>query len=558
MKKESLYKIIKSLVVLLLVTICSVAWYTLCISERIVNKWRLKLLFGMIAVIILALALYYCWTIFKGKIQPHICFLVTGFLMGIIYMMVLIPFSSPDEPAHFVSANRLANQMMGITATDKNGNVYLRESEDREFVQRPGKVDFDQFYEEINDSLQTEYVAHSSVRATGAISAAYLPQAIGIVLARLINANYFVLVNMGRLMNLLTYVIIVTFAIKLIPFGKWYLFTITQFPMVLELTSSYSYDTIILASSFLFVSIMFKWIYEEKRIRTWQFVLMLFLGILVAALKVVYLPLVGMIFLLPAEKTFFKKKSTWRLCKLAGVCVIAIIAVLLNLNMARGVANSIVRQVDSGEIEFEQTIIEEASTSSEQEESLEIIEEASADSEQEEAVDIEENDEVKTFYSLKSLTQDIFTLPKVILNTIIRQSGFYFETMIGASLGWLEISIPSYVWVGSVVLLLFSLLQENVQGKIILSHRIWYCILLAGCVLAIFLLFLFALTTDGYKWILGIQGRYFLPVILLGAGIFCNEKIRLYKPMNEGCFLLGTLFINMFAIFTVFQTIVSR
>ena len=52
---------------------------------------------------------------------------------GMIYTLVFIPFSAPDEYAHYASAYRLSNQLMFReftgTAYDEEGHVMMREDD---------------------------------------------------------------------------------------------------------------------------------------------------------------------------------------------------------------------------------------------------------------------------------------------------------------------------------------------------------------------------------------------------------------------------------------------
>ena len=46
--------------------------------------------------------------------------------LGTLYLFVLPPLSAPDEVSHYISAYKLSNQLMGKTATEEHGLVYIR------------------------------------------------------------------------------------------------------------------------------------------------------------------------------------------------------------------------------------------------------------------------------------------------------------------------------------------------------------------------------------------------------------------------------------------------
>ena len=79
-------------------------------SVRLFYIWILQLGILFLAVLAGILWVY-------GK-KPGWLFPVTIICLGFFYMMILPPFSAPDEPRHFVSAYRLSNQIMGKEAVE--------------------------------------------------------------------------------------------------------------------------------------------------------------------------------------------------------------------------------------------------------------------------------------------------------------------------------------------------------------------------------------------------------------------------------------------------------
>lgn len=77
-------------------------------SVRLFYIWVLRLGIVFLAVLAGILWIY-------GK-KPGWLFPATVICLGLFYMMILPPFSAPDEPRHFVSAYRLSNQIMGKQA----------------------------------------------------------------------------------------------------------------------------------------------------------------------------------------------------------------------------------------------------------------------------------------------------------------------------------------------------------------------------------------------------------------------------------------------------------
>ena len=82
----------------------------------------------------------------------------------------------------------------------------------------------------------------------------YIPQSIGIAIARIFTSRTLVMAYFGRIMNAIMSIILMYLAIKLIPFGKKILFTIAFIPIAVEGFTSLSADAITISISFLLLA----------------------------------------------------------------------------------------------------------------------------------------------------------------------------------------------------------------------------------------------------------------------------------------------------------------
>ena len=77
------------------------------------------------AVLILTAVIGYVF--FYGKEwRIKSLFVLAASGLGILYLFVLPPLSAPDEVSHYISAYKLSNQLMGKTAAEEHGLVYIR------------------------------------------------------------------------------------------------------------------------------------------------------------------------------------------------------------------------------------------------------------------------------------------------------------------------------------------------------------------------------------------------------------------------------------------------
>ena len=241
-------------------------------GDRFLYVWYSFLMVSSIGITVAA-----GWLLFRKKASMERIFAVCGLFLGILYLTVLPPLSAPDEVSHYISAYRLSSVLLGQPAADEEGRVYIREQD--AFILdgslEPGEG-FPETGEEVGASVlgqtlteQTYRTIHdvgigkqgdnelvTTIRTPVATTpVAYLPQALGIAVGRLLGLGGIGLLYLGRLGNLMFYVAAVWYGMKRLPFGKEILFGVCLFPMTLHLTASFSYDTMILALSFLFTAV---------------------------------------------------------------------------------------------------------------------------------------------------------------------------------------------------------------------------------------------------------------------------------------------------------------
>jgi len=91
----------------------------------------------------------------------------------------------------------------------------------------------------------------------------HLPQAFGMAIARLFNLSPLVLLYVGRICNLLVWVLLVYLAIKIIPFYKWLLILLALTPKSIFQASSLSGDALTNGLSFLLIAVILKTAFDR-------------------------------------------------------------------------------------------------------------------------------------------------------------------------------------------------------------------------------------------------------------------------------------------------------
>lgn len=439
---------------------------------------------------------------------------------GILYSLVFIPFTAPDETAHFASAYRLSNQLMGQQALDEDGNVLVREDDALYMGGELSGEAYDWVYTEFFTADHSEKMIGYGHPAMEVAFHAYLPQAIGITLARLLSFGEIMTVYLARFCNLLFFALCGCLAVKLAPFGKMCFFGVSMLPMTLELASSLSYDAFAIGLGMLFTSYVMALIYERPFVGIRQ---LLTLGVLLALLgpcKMVYIPLAALCFLIPREKFGNTRKFA------AGALLVAalMLAGILFVNL------------DKMLVYFQGT-----------EDPVSWAGGAAG-------------------YSISVVLKNPLQAVAVMANTLLVRGPGYIYTMAGGLLGWLQYEVDEAL----ILFLLFWTLLTALPAKrknevrkkrkpedaaedrkaglaagsqcecdtMPVSHRIWslvFCFCVVAATMFIMLLSWTPLSSDVVE---GVQGRYFLPVLPLGLLALRNHRFTLERSV-DGILIAG-------------------
>ena len=447
---------------------------------------------------------------------------------GLIYTLVFIPFTAPDEYAHYASAYRLSNQIMlremAGTAYDEKGQVMMREEDAGELGTELSEENFADVYGKLwnmdGSKREIGYGHHYMEVAFHA----YTPQAIGITVARLLGFGQVLTIYLGRLCNLLFFALCGWLAIRLVPFGKMAIFGTSLLPMTLELVGSLSYDGFAIGLGMLYTAYVLYLIYQKDKIGPRQWAVLGVLLALLAPCKMVYIPLAAMCFLIPQEK-FGSKKKFMTAAAIVAACM-AVGVLIVNLNKMTSYL---------GETE-------------------DVIEWAGG----------------VAGYSFSMLLKSPFTAVKVIAYTLVTRMPGYIYGMIGGNLGWLEYEVDAVL---TLFLLAWTMLtalpvdehhgvpvvagnfSQADKAVMPVGHRAVSLILCFGTVVATLLIMLLSWTPLGSPVVEGVQGRYFLPVLPLVLIALRNKKIVLQHNMDD-ILIGGYCVVNLLVIQGILAAVV--
>lgn len=491
------------------------------------NKILLLLYAGICFIILLvgAANLYLIYIKKEERVERY--FLLNMLSWGMVYMLTFIPYTAPDEIAHVAGANMRANRIMGITETDEMGQAYVRaEDETPPYDRKPDREVIANYYANFADKNidDSKYVSYTGRIMPDTYFMAYLPQAIGIVVARILHMNNSWLLMIGRLFSLFSYTAIVYLAIRITPRGKWIFYWISQLPIAIELAASYSYDSMSNAWVYLFVAMVLYYALEKTSISLKDQLAILFICLLGMPIKAIYLPLVLLLAVVPKEK-FKRGRMEQVIFVCIGIATTVLSVVWINVFSANAFLSS-------------GTQIEEAAVTY-----------------TESAISLQQRVE-GYYYVIPDFIRNLELCFRVTFHTLIENADDYLARMIGSRLGTYEYWLPNYVVYGFfiILVLIFVLFKEET----IVNKRQKQVMWIGALISAVMLEAIFILMSPRQEFvIIGIQGRYFLPMVLVAL---LSISIRNVKVEKEHLTIpvLGLSGMNLFAILYSFSYIMNK
>ena len=492
------------------------------------------------------------------KIYP-----VVMLIFGLGYMYVFPAMSAPDEIAHFISAYKLSNKMLGKQATVKDGHVIIR-AQDLWIEDVDGEYTFDKSKSEEEKVLIPEEGSHGKIISSkleetsykvfygkgdsrsnntyisfsgqnyekaqslhapvNTIPSVYFLPATGITVARIMGLNSIYLVLFGRMANLILFILFGTLGIYFLPKFKEFIFLVSLLPTTIELAASYSYDAVMISSMIFFVSYVFFLAHEKKEFDIKDLVIVSLIAGLVLPCKMVYFPMLLMLFSIPLYKFKFRGKVDGKIKKenIAFFLASAVV-VLLSWVFAMYLVNR-------------STVVGYSTSNTS---SLEWAGEES--------------------YTIGYLLHNKLKAVKLFYNTLLLQLEYYHKTMFGAYLGHADdvVGIP---YIGFLVLnigMIFSVFGEAKEKQLLVKERVLTGISIFFVIFLVLLSMLIAWTPISSEFIEGVSGRYFIPVLLPLLIICRNNKIVIKDETKRNIIFLFIL-INAISLLKIFSTVCIR
>ena len=334
----------------------------------------------------------------------------------------------------------------------------------------------------------------------------YLGQAALLKAGELLHLPFSLLFKLGRLGNLVIYVLVMALAIRKTPVGKGILAFIGLMPAPMMLAGVYSYDPTVTAFTALSCAYMLEaMLNQERRLSIRDFAIIMGAFFWGCRIKAVYAPLILMGFLIPADRFDTKKKRNWMRAGFAAMFL---------LMMASFVLPVLISPSETGDLR--------GGATSEAGQMTYVLGQPLA-------------------YAAVLFKNIFASFPSYVLG----------EGVFG-TLGHLgTISFPCLLYAASAAVILTD--TRSSCGKTLTKcQRVWIFILAGACAVLVWTSMYIAFTPPGNTYIEGVQGRYYLPflfLVWLAVSPSCIQvklKNSVYYPLVMA--LAGTVFYAVYAV----------
>lgn len=550
------------------------------------------------------------WLYCRRTVPLHRMVFCAVLVLGFAFNVLLPPYAAPDEKYHI-------NQSFTLASTLYDPHLPVAKSHIRDTIRRPSDQDALIQVDETTvftwqhiakvigrPNTDPTFATHTfDEYQVDSSYTLYWISGFGVLIGYWLHLGFAATLYLGRLANLLFFAFLAAWAVKRTPVAKPAFAVAALLPMTLHLAASYSRDSNLLALCFFFSALLLDLAFGPREHIGWkQLVLPVVLAVLIVPSKVVYLPLAGLILLIPAVR--LGRFARWIKGGFLALCAVAF---LLNSGAAgalvgftqtsgtaaAGAASLMAQEQAAQEPAAPETDVQsavqassgEAAQSAAQtsggaesasqaadpaEEGAAAEPSASSSAAQpasETAGSASEPAAANSFSTQEDLT--CFTLPYILshpletaelcIRSVVEEGDHYLSTLVGGTLGYFGLDKPLDLAWGWIILLygllaLAWLCPE--EGGAMPPAARWGTLFIALCCCGLAVLGCISWTPTYYETIYGFQGRYFLPVLPLLL-LVRPKALCLAGDCRRGIALAAAL-VDIGVLLNVFLAVVAR
>ena len=280
-----------------------------------------RFFFIFLSFILIVSIIYFYKSGFKDS-KLHIYFVFVCIILGTMTIIAQpnASFYSFDDQIHFQkTVDWFGGNIDYSTGEYHNVNVNIDNAAGRESINSlDEQIEQDNLF-----NTKNNLYPHSAGYLPSYDKIPYLPMAIGYNLTKLLGLPFSICFIIGKLFNLLTFTLLMAYAIKIIKYGKHLLTVIALLPINIFLASQYSYDPIVLAGITIFIAKLLNLCLDKETKFDFKNAIILISSISLACFaKAIYAPLLLLTLFIPKVKFISQKQSRLVKAGLIGIMLV--------------------------------------------------------------------------------------------------------------------------------------------------------------------------------------------------------------------------------------------
>ncbi len=255
-----------------------------------------------------------------------ICFLILGLFLGIPYAAFMGPWHVQDEEQHmyrtYLVSQGVCTGRAGVSGNaDYFGGDFREEYRHFNFVQLPPETTARDLVGRVDGTHPALVVGQfTAVNLYNCL--VYLPSGTAVAFGRAFTESPISLMYMGRLGNLIFYLLMIVAAMRILPEFQVPLAVLALMPMALHQGASLSADAVTMAVSFVLTAYILRLSVTDKPVQLQRSeYLLLALGVVVAGLCKASVGLAALVVLIPARQISQPPDSLANGCGLHSACL---------------------------------------------------------------------------------------------------------------------------------------------------------------------------------------------------------------------------------------------
>jgi uncharacterized membrane protein len=454
---------------------------------------------------------------FISQLTPLKFFIITASVFGLVFLFLTPPFQTPDEGIHFYRTYQLSQFNFivdpikgggygGVLPSSLGKTEMLTTTKPSITFYANLKYNGHKTLKALKIQLNPKQTSTYNFGATGGYSpVAYIPQVAGMLIGRLLGLQPIILMYLARFGNLCAWILLICLSIKLMPRKKWAVAFFGLLPTALFQATSESVDVMAIGvAAALFAYIMY--LLDKKKILSYkQILILLMMGIALVLTKEIMFVFLALLFLIPWRLLDSKRRSF--LIKAALIIIPFILfAIWTDITSHIVTASSLGNGVDpAGQIKF--------------------------------------------------LLRSPYSFINVLWNTYFFTWGDSIIRSLIGTFGWGDTPLAEWiVMVGYLGLLFTYIVSTTGKFKAWLDkkQKLILALVIVGYWLAANAALYVYYSPVGFKIIYGMQGRYFLPIVLLLLPLFFGKWLRSSRYLYRSVAIYVPTFLLIASVITIY------